>query len=61
MTKLIFVWVLFAPGLDQTHVFDTYKACEAFRQDQIETYGMNLSRCHKEVYMGRKPYPRREP
>lgn len=55
MKTLIFVWVLFMPGAKDPHVFDTYKACVTFRQDQIETYGMNLSRCHKEVYTEHKP------
>lgn len=48
MKELVFIWVLFMPA-SGPHMFDTKGACEAFRRDQITTYGMNMSHCHKEL------------
>jgi hypothetical protein len=49
MKTLIFMWVLSMPR-GGNHYFDTFKACNNFRLDQKETYGMNVPKCHKEIY-----------
>ena len=48
MIEFIFVWVLAMPK--ESHTFDTEEACNRFRADHSQTYGMRVPHCHKAIY-----------